>query len=346
MYCRLTILPPPPDLPNASDLCAPPSLDIDDALPFGLAPLRLSLNLDGTGNNTDDTISEDEEQHLDPDASHPSTPVALEDTDISHTESSVVQVTQAQCRASRFLNTHRPIPHWVAGSSPHHIPTALELKAHARKLYRLQHHKHCHQYPTPAPKTSHRRKRAVLCAGALTPKQQMVMAPTEYHLFKDIICDNPWPEDHEVFLQAAEKYATNITGISGPDIFTESFLDTVFYKMSANRGNSLTQIEVMMEQEFTVTTVDKPEIYQLLNKDQFLYPNVNRDPSQYFHVGALGAALEVILFKSVKPVRLVFMEEFCQPDNPEKCVHWHQKLRDQTTRKGVSPGAIAFAATQ
>ncbi|KAG9091243.1 hypothetical protein FRC06_000649 [Ceratobasidium sp. 370] len=222
----------------------------------------------------------------------------------------------------------------------------LELKVHGQKLYRLQHRKHCHQYPTPAPETSHRRKRAVLRAGALTPKQQMVMAPTEYHLFKDIICNNPWPEDCEAFLQAAEKYATNITGISGPDIFTKSFLDTVFYKMSVNHGNSLTRIEVMMEQEFAVTTVNNPEIYQLLNKDQFLYPNVNQDPSPYFHVGALGAALEVILFKSAKPVGLAFMEEFCQPDDPEKCVHWHRKLRDQTARKGVSPGAIAFAATQ
>ncbi|KAG8737648.1 hypothetical protein FRC10_007971 [Ceratobasidium sp. 414] len=165
---------------------------------------------------------------------------------------------------------------------------------------------------------------------ALTPEQQTVMSPTEYHLFKDIICDNPWPEDREAFLQAAENYATNTTGISGADVFTESFLDKVFYKMSVNHGNSLTRIEVMMEQEFAVTTVDKPEIYQLLSKDQFLYPNVNQDPSRYFCVGALGAALEIILFKPVKT----------------KCARWHQELSDRTARKGVPPGAIAFAATQ
>ncbi|KAG8737861.1 hypothetical protein FRC10_007593 [Ceratobasidium sp. 414] len=101
-----------------------------------------------------------------------------------------------------------------------------------------------------------------------------------------------------------------------------------------------------VEQEFAVTIVDKPEIYQLLKNDQFLYPNVNRHPGQYFCVGALGAALEIILFKSAKTVGLAFMEEFCQPDDAEKCAHWHRKLCDQTARKGVSPGAIAFAATQ
>ncbi|KAG9078576.1 hypothetical protein FS749_009388 [Ceratobasidium sp. UAMH 11750] len=323
---HLPIPPPPANLPGTSNLRARSSLDPDDALPFGLAHLRLSLNSGGAGDNTDDAISEDEERRLDPDASRPSTPVAFEDTDIGLDESSPVQVTQAR--------------------SPRRIPTILEVKANARRLYKLHHRKHRRRHPTPAPETSRRRKRAVLRAGTLTAEQQMVMAPMEYHVFKDIVCKNPWPEDREEFLEAAEKYATNVTGISGPDVFTESFLDTVFYKMSANRGNSLTRIEVMMEQEFAVTTVDKPEIYQLLNKDQFLYPNVNRDPSQYFCIGALGAALEIILFKSPKTLGVAFIEEFCQLDDTEECARWHSKLRDRTARKGVSPGAIAFAATQ
>ncbi|KAG9078216.1 hypothetical protein FRC06_008487 [Ceratobasidium sp. 370] len=161
-----------------------------------------------------------------------------------------------------------------------------------------------------------------------------------------VVCDNPWPEDREAALLAAQQYATNMTGIAGNDVFTERFLDTVFYKTSGNRGNSLMRIEVMMEQELAVMAVDKPEIHQLMSHDQFLYPNFNRDPTQYFHVGILDAALKIIFFKSAKTLGLAFIEELCQPDNPEKCAHWHRKLRDQTARRGVPPGAIAFAATQ
>ncbi|KAG8732209.1 hypothetical protein FRC10_001158 [Ceratobasidium sp. 414] len=338
---RPLVPPLPTNLPNINNLCTLSSPDIDDALPFGLGSLCLSLDLDDVGNNTDDAIAEDEERLLDPDASQPSTPIMLKETDIGLNESSTIQITQAWCRASWFLNARRLVPHRAA-SSPRRIPTVPELKMNARRLYKLHHHKHHRRHHAPAPETSRCCKRGMLCAGALTPEQQMVMGPTEYHLFKDIICENPWPEDQEVFLQAAENYVTNITGISGADVFTESFLDTIFDKMSANRGNLLTRIEVMVEQEFTVTIVNKPEIYQLLKNDQFLYPNVNR----YFCVGALGAALEIILFKSVKTVRLAFMEEFCQPDDAEKCAHRHWKLCDQTARKGVSPGAIAFATTQ
>ncbi|KAG8728155.1 hypothetical protein FRC10_005254, partial [Ceratobasidium sp. 414] len=244
---RPSVPPLPTNLPNINNLRTRSSPDIDDALPFGLGSLRLSLDLDDVGNNTDDAIAEDEERLLDPDASRPSTPVMLKETDVGLNESSTIQITQARCRASRFLNARRPVPHRAA-SSPRRIPTVLELKTNARRLYKLHHRKHRRRHHAPAPETSRRRKRGVLRAGALTPEQQMVMGPTEYHLFKDIICENPWPEDREVFLQAAENYATNITGISGADVFTESFLDTIFYKMSANRGNSLTRIEVMVEQ--------------------------------------------------------------------------------------------------
>jgi hypothetical protein len=39
------------------------------------------------------------------------------------------------------------------------------------------------------------------------------------------------------------------------------------------------------------------------------------------------------------------MEELCQPDDALKCSRWHRKLQDKTAHEGVSPGAIAFAAT-
>lgn len=118
-----------------------------------------------------------------------------------------------------------------------------------------------------------------------------------------------------------------------------------------------------MEQEYAVSIVDKPKLRQLLSKDQFLYPTANRvsispekllcidktiikDPNQFFRVGALGTALEIILFKSAKTLGLAFMEEFCAPDDDDKCAHWHHKLHDRTARRGIAPGAIAFAATQ
>jgi hypothetical protein len=71
-----------------------------------------------------------------------------------------------------------------------------------------------------------------------------------------------------------------------------------------------------------------------------------QEPDDYFCVGALGSALEIILFKSSKSIGLAFMEDLCKPDDAEKCAHWHRKLRDQTARKGVPPGLLAFAATQ
>ncbi|KAG8732071.1 hypothetical protein FRC10_001257, partial [Ceratobasidium sp. 414] len=229
----------------------------------------------------------------------------------------------------------------------HSRPIPDRWAAHAQYLFGSisDEPQHRGRYSNPAPETLHR-NHSVLRSGALTPDQQSVASPMEYSVLKDIICDNPWPEDRDAFLRAAQEYATNVTGISGADVYTHRFLDTIFYRTSGNRGNSLSKIEVMMEQEFTITTVDKPELYQLMNKDQFLYPTADWDPSQYFCVGALGAALEIILFKSAKTVGLVFMEEFCQPDDAEKCAHWHRKLRDRTAHKGVSPGAIAFAATQ
>ncbi|KAG8738805.1 hypothetical protein FRC10_006457 [Ceratobasidium sp. 414] len=340
-------IPPPFTYPtNANNPRTRSPLDHDNSHPSGITALRRSLNspdfLDNSGYNTDDVISEGEEQCLDPDAPQPPTPVALEDTDIGLNEYSPVQITQARCRASRFLNVRRLVP---LHNSPRHIPTVLELRTNSRKLFNLSRRRHRGRYSEVAPETS-RCNCSVLCSGALTPDQQSVASLMEFSLLKDVVCDNPWPEDRDAYLQAAQQYATNMTGISSADVYTHRFLHTIFYRTSGNRGNSLSRIEVMMEQEFSVTMANKTELYQLMNKDLFLYPTADHDPSQHFHVGALGVALEIIFFKSAKTLGLAFMEELCQLDDAEKCAHWHRKLRDQTAHKGVSPGAIAFAATQ
>ncbi|KAG8737647.1 hypothetical protein FRC10_007970 [Ceratobasidium sp. 414] len=53
---HLPIPPPPANLPNTDNIRTRSSLDHDDTLPLGLTPLRLSLNPDDAGNNTDDAI--------------------------------------------------------------------------------------------------------------------------------------------------------------------------------------------------------------------------------------------------------------------------------------------------
>jgi hypothetical protein len=52
-----------------------------------------------------------------------------------------------------------------------------------------------------------------------------------------------------------------------------------------------------------------------------------------------------MLFKSSKNIGLVFMDDFCKPDNVTKCSDWHRKLHDPTATKGMPPGIIALAAT-
>ncbi|KAG9080275.1 hypothetical protein FRC06_006842, partial [Ceratobasidium sp. 370] len=330
--------------PNLRPPTSPRNFPLDHGFTpsLSLPPLRLSLSLpEFLGGDEAGTDTEDEGQHYSaPDASRASTPVMLEDTDIGLTESSPVQVTRARSRAARFLNPRK-------GKLRHRsqkVPTILELWANARQHYKLNQRRSRGRHSTPA--TELARSRAVLRAGALSSDQQMAIGPMEYHVLKDLICTNPWPEDRDLLLLAAQDYSTDMTGVSGPEVFTPRYWDTVYYRMSANRGNSLARIEVMMEQEYAVNVVDKPEVHQLMTKDQFLYPDFSRDPNQFFCVGALGSALEIILFKSAKPVGLTFMEELCAPDDPKKCAEWHRRLRDRTAHRGVPPGTIAFAATQ
>lgn len=46
--------------------------------------------------------------------------------------------------------------------------------------------------------------------------------------------------------------------------------------MSADRGNSLAKIEYMMEHEFGLAADDKRMLYQLMDKDLFLFPTTAR----------------------------------------------------------------------
>jgi hypothetical protein len=46
--------------------------------------------------------------------------------------------------------------------------------------------------------------------------------------------------------------------------------------MSGNRGSSLAKIECMMEHEFEVSAGDQSSLFQLMDKDLFLFPTVDR----------------------------------------------------------------------
>ncbi|QRW10716.1 hypothetical protein RhiLY_09715 [Ceratobasidium sp. AG-Ba] len=173
------------------------------------------------------------------------------------------------------------------------------------------------------------------------------MGPMEYHVYKDLVCINPWPQDRDSFLEDAKDYSAQIMGINGPEVFTRRFMDTVYSRMPANRGETLAKIETMVQYELAVSPVEKPEIDMYLHKHNFLYPTVNRDENQKFRVHIIGSAVLIILFECGKQLGRVFMEEFNRPDDPRKCADWHSKVRDRTARgKGIPPGLIAYAATQ
>ncbi|KAG9082133.1 hypothetical protein FRC06_005203 [Ceratobasidium sp. 370] len=174
------------------------------------------------------------------------------------------------------------------------------------------------------------------------------MPAMQYHVLGNIACTNPWPdpERRTAYLSDAQTYATMLTGVSGDDVFTPKFLNTVLYRASTDRANSLEQIQFMIKHEFGVTSADKDSLYRLMSKDLFLYPSIDQNPSEYFCTHALGSALEIILFQCSKNLGLVFMEDLCKPDDADKCAHWHRKLRDRGAREGVPPGLLAFAASQ
>ncbi|QRV82705.1 hypothetical protein RhiJN_10725 [Ceratobasidium sp. AG-Ba] len=277
-----------------------------------------------------------------------STPVELGDTDIGLTESSVLpaHLTQPQCRAARWINlrTPRPAPRSV-GQNPPNVPTHLELRANAQEHYAAIRHKTRVRGPIPTgqPSNGH----GPLRSFELTDDQRMVMGPMEHHVYKDIVCINPWPRDRDAFLEDAHVYSVQMTGKDGAEIYTQRFMDTVYSKMSANRGETLAKIEVLVQQELAISAVNKPEINMYLDKHNFLYPTIDRDEHQKFRVHIIGSALLVILFECGKQLGLVFMEEFNQPDDARKCADWHGRARDRTARsRGIPPGLIAYTATQ
>ncbi|KAF8593169.1 hypothetical protein BDV93DRAFT_612324 [Ceratobasidium sp. AG-I] len=250
-------------------------------------------------------------------------------------------VTQARSRAARYFNV-RVLPRH-ATQDPPRIPTISELQLHVARVYSQIRQRSRNRQATATESTRSRSK--ILSSGELTDNQRDVISQMEFHVLKDVLWVNPWPERsvRQGYLLDAQQYASGLTGVIGSDVFSVELLSTVWYRMSNDRGNSLARIECMMENEFGIATSDKQMLFKLMDKDGFLFPTDKQEPSSYFCVGALGSALEIILFKSAKQIGVVFMEEFCRPDSP---ADWHKKLRDQTACEGISPGLLAFAATQ
>jgi hypothetical protein len=66
----------------------------------------------------------------------------------------------------------------------------------------------------------------------------MVVVQMEYHVAKDVLWVNPWPKlkGRAEYLSDAQHYATQQTGVSGDDVFTTKFLDTVSSSMLSYPG--------------------------------------------------------------------------------------------------------------
>ncbi|KAG8782663.1 hypothetical protein FRC12_020582 [Ceratobasidium sp. 428] len=286
--------------------------------------------------------SDGDDSHESDDESYPITYVDFEDTDIGLTDSLSSgpheRAVLARSQATRWPNVN--VQEQPAESR--RAPTLSEVEANARSLY-LQSRRRNRSRRAARESV---RNRHILPAGALTADQQEVMPPMEYHVLNDVWCVNPWPEDRKAYLRDAQAYATKITNISEDSVFSPIFLDTVFYRTSTNRGSSLPKIQCMMEYAFKVSNGDRNSIAKLMHKSLFLYSSTDRNPEDQFRVGALGDAIEIILFKTPKPVGVPFLHKFAELDDPVKCAAWHKKAKDKTTCRGVPPGLIALAATQ
>ncbi|KAG9118505.1 hypothetical protein FRC07_006949 [Ceratobasidium sp. 392] len=198
-----------------------------------------------------------------------------------------------------------------------------------------------------AEQSSQNHGRGPLRSWEMTPDQHVAMGPMEYHVSRDLLFINPWPQDCNTVLEDAKDYTTKITGIDSGDVFTWRFMETVYSKMPANQGEVLAKIEAVVQQELAVSVADKPEIKMYLDKDNFLYPTFSRPEEHKFCVHLIGTVILTLLFECGKLLGYVFMEEVNWPDDARKCADWHSKTRDQMARgRGVSPGLIAYAATQ
>ncbi|KAG9121597.1 hypothetical protein FRC07_002391 [Ceratobasidium sp. 392] len=277
------------------------------------------------------------------DHGRPTTPCSFSDTDIGRTEfSTPPRKTQAKTRAARHL-TIRLAKRGVIRLGPARTPTILNLRLNAHKLY-----KRSRKYRGRRFAPNEQPRRVGLRAGALSPPQQALMPLMELHVLKDMYFTNPWPEDLDQLILDAQIYAEEHSGVSaGPEVVTDKFKDTVLAKLSGLRNNPLAKVEFIVRREFNVSPANKEGLRELLSQGLFLYPTHDREPTQYFCVGALSAVVEVMLFESAKSVALGFMETLCESDNVVKCASWHRKLRDRSAdaRKGVPPATIALAAT-
>jgi hypothetical protein len=187
-----------------------------------LSGLRYSLGL-----------YEEEQPPFDPNASRPSTPVSIEDTDtnLNHFPPAV-STTQAQARAARFLTIRitRHEQQVLTGPIVRHTPKLLDIRSNAWSYYQLQRRRRTHGSAPDA-----RPLRIGLRAGTLSTDQKAIMQLMEHHVLKDAITLNPWPEDREKLLQDAQDYAFKFLEISDPAVVTDKFRDTVsqnFYILS------------------------------------------------------------------------------------------------------------------
>ncbi|KAG9105104.1 hypothetical protein FRC07_009620, partial [Ceratobasidium sp. 392] len=312
--------------------------------------------------------SPEDQAGYDSDIGWPSTPVALEDTNIGLIERPASAPTspfstryqartevpagprrapypgpsparRVQSRSSRMINTrrlHRQFSH-------RHTPTLLNLRSNARKVHSRQRRR---RVRNSSEVSNLRPLRVGLRASELTGPQQALMPAIELYLTKSMFLENPWPEDHEKVLRDAVEYAEAVTGVvADAGVMTEKYKETALGKLSALRGGPLNKIEYMMEEKHGITTGDDAAITELMAYDTFLYPTVDREPTQFFCVGSVCDALEIILFRSTKDVGQAFFETLVSPDDAAECSQWHRKLRDRTARKGVPPALIALAAT-
>jgi hypothetical protein len=157
------------------------------------------------------------------DMSRPSTPVSYNDTDIDPTNFPPPTPTATnQSRASRFL-TIRLLPDRPVPTRAHRIPTHLNLRSNTLSYYRVA--RRARRIRRSAPDAAP--LRVGMRAGALSADQKVIMHLMEHHMLWSLFVDNPWPEDRSKLLQNAREYAERISGISGPEVVTEKFEDTV-----------------------------------------------------------------------------------------------------------------------
>lgn len=184
-----------------------------------LPPLRKSLQLPSFmgGEDYGNALPNEE-------LPQPSSPIMLDDTDIQRSESALRPVTQAQRRAAHYLNV-RVLPRHSTLCSMR-VPTVQQLQLNKLKVFKLHRRRNRNRSITA---TDSARSRNILSSGQLSDDQRTVVSQTEFHVLKDILCVNPWPEldAREDYLLRAQQYATGLTGVSGDNVFSQRFLNTV-----------------------------------------------------------------------------------------------------------------------